>query len=104
MPSRYGKGPYKVFLAGATKTQLSDQPEALVGSANKPKTQASRVIKPAWLDKGKLSMKDQVILITGALTGIGRATALAAAGEGYNIVVSGRNAQTGAALEADLLA
>lgn len=49
-------------------------------------------------------MKDQVILITGALAGIGRATALAAASEGYKIVVSGRNSQTGAALEADLRA
>jgi NAD(P)-dependent dehydrogenase (short-subunit alcohol dehydrogenase family) len=49
-------------------------------------------------------MKDQVILITGALSGIGRATALAAAGEGYRVVVSGRNAQTGAALEAELRA
>ena len=47
-------------------------------------------------------MKDQVILITGALAGIGRATALAAAHEGYKIVVSGRNAQTGAALETEL--
>ena len=49
-------------------------------------------------------MKDQVILITGALAGIGRATALAAASEGYKIVVSGRNTQTGAALEAELQA
>jgi len=47
-------------------------------------------------------MRDQVILITGALAGIGRATALAAAKEGYRIVVSGRNAQTGAALETEL--
>lgn len=49
-------------------------------------------------------MKDQVILITGALAGIGRATALAAAGEGYKVVVSGRNSQTGTALEAELRA
>ena len=49
-------------------------------------------------------MKDQVILITGALAGIGRAAALAAAQEGYRIVVSGRNAQTGAALETELRA
>lgn len=49
-------------------------------------------------------MKDHVILITGALAGIGRATALAAASEGYRIVVSGRNSETGAALEADLRA
>jgi NAD(P)-dependent dehydrogenase (short-subunit alcohol dehydrogenase family) len=55
-------------------------------------------------DKGKLAMKDQVILITGALAGIGRATALAAASEGYKIVLSGRSSQTGAALEADLRA
>ncbi len=49
-------------------------------------------------------MNDKVILITGALAGIGRATALAAADEGYRIVVSGRNAQTGPALEAELRA
>ena len=49
-------------------------------------------------------MKVQVILITGALSGIGRATALAAANEGYSIVVSGRNSQTGAALETELRA
>jgi NAD(P)-dependent dehydrogenase (short-subunit alcohol dehydrogenase family) len=49
-------------------------------------------------------MKDQVILITGALAGIGRATALAAANEGYRIVVSGRNSQTGTALESELRA
>ncbi len=49
-------------------------------------------------------MKDHVILITGALAGIGRATALAAADEGYKIVVSGRNSQTGEALEAELRA
>ena len=49
-------------------------------------------------------MKDQVILITGALAGIGRATALVAAREGYGIVVSGRNRETGAALEAELRA
>jgi NAD(P)-dependent dehydrogenase (short-subunit alcohol dehydrogenase family) len=49
-------------------------------------------------------MKDQVILITGALAGIGRATALASASEGYKVVVSGRNSQTGAALETELRA
>ena len=49
-------------------------------------------------------MSQRAILITGALTGIGRATALAAAGEGYGIVVSGRNTETGAALESELRA
>ena len=35
-------------------------------------------------------MSDPVVLITGALTGIGRATALAFAREGASLVVSGR--------------
>ena len=46
----------------------------------------------------------KVILITGALTGIGRATALAAAAEGYQVVVSGRSSQIGAALLTELRA
>jgi uncharacterized membrane protein YadS len=41
-------------------------------------------------------------LITGALTGIGRATALAFANEGAQIVVSGRHDDAGAALVAPL--
>jgi NAD(P)-dependent dehydrogenase (short-subunit alcohol dehydrogenase family) len=49
-------------------------------------------------------MSGNVILITGALAGIGRATALAAAAAGYKVVVSGRNAQTGAALQEELRA
>jgi NAD(P)-dependent dehydrogenase (short-subunit alcohol dehydrogenase family) len=35
-------------------------------------------------------MSNPVVLITGALTGIGRATALAFADEGARVVVSGR--------------
>jgi NAD(P)-dependent dehydrogenase (short-subunit alcohol dehydrogenase family) len=49
-------------------------------------------------------MNDNVMLITGALTGIGRATALAAARARYKLVVSGRNIETGKALEAELRA
>ena len=49
-------------------------------------------------------MKGRVVLITGALAGIGRSTALTAASEGYRIVVSGRNTQTGAASETELRA
>jgi len=45
-----------------------------------------------------------VVLITGALTGIGRATALAFASSGAKLVVSGRRAAEGAALEAELKA
>jgi len=43
-----------------------------------------------------------VVLITGALTGMGRATALAFAREGANIVVSGRRDDIGAALVREL--
>src|SRR6185437_8918221 len=43
-----------------------------------------------------------VVLITGALTGIGRATALAFAKEGAQIVVSGRHGDTGAELVGEL--
>lgn len=45
-----------------------------------------------------------VVLITGALTGIGRATALAFAHEGARLVVSGRREDAGAALVAELRA
>ncbi len=44
----------------------------------------------------------QVVLITGATAGIGHATALAFARQGAHLVVSGRNATAGAALEAQL--
>src|SRR5207302_6693966 len=47
-------------------------------------------------------MKDPVVLITGALTGIGRATALAFANEGGRIVASGRRDAEGQALVAEL--
>jgi NAD(P)-dependent dehydrogenase (short-subunit alcohol dehydrogenase family) len=47
-------------------------------------------------------MTSPVVLITGALTGIGRATALAFAREGARIVVSGRRDDAGRALAAEL--
>src|ERR1700730_5936602 len=47
-------------------------------------------------------MGTQVVLITGALTGIGRATALAFASEGSNLVVSGRRDDAGLALAKEL--
>jgi NAD(P)-dependent dehydrogenase (short-subunit alcohol dehydrogenase family) len=47
-------------------------------------------------------MKTPVVLITGALTGIGRAAALAFAHEGARIVVSGRHDEAGKALATEL--
>ena len=47
-------------------------------------------------------MSSPVVLITGALTGIGRATALAFAQEGARLIVSGRRDDDGASLEKDL--
>src|ERR1700680_3340789 len=47
-------------------------------------------------------MTGQVVLITGALTGIGRATALAFAKEGSRIVISGRREEEGEKLVAEL--
>jgi NAD(P)-dependent dehydrogenase (short-subunit alcohol dehydrogenase family) len=49
-------------------------------------------------------MSNPVVLITGALTGIGRATALAFAREGASLVVSGRRDDVGVALVAELRA
>ncbi len=47
-------------------------------------------------------MSESVVLITGALTGIGRATALAFAKDGARLVVSGRHEAAGQALAAEL--
>ena len=47
-------------------------------------------------------MSHPIVLVTGALTGIGRATALAFARSGAHLVVSGRRAAEGQALEAEL--
>src|ERR1700692_3078934 len=49
-------------------------------------------------------MTQQVVLITGALTGIGRATAVAFAGKGANVVVSGRHDDKGQDLVTELRA
>jgi NAD(P)-dependent dehydrogenase (short-subunit alcohol dehydrogenase family) len=52
----------------------------------------------------KLHITAPVVLITGALTGIGRATALAFAQDGARIVVSGRRDQEGQALTQEIRA
>src|SRR5258706_7639379 len=48
------------------------------------------------------TMNKPVVLITGALTGIGRATAIAFAKDGARLVVSSRRETEGKALEAEL--
>lgn len=51
-----------------------------------------------------MNLDSPVVLITGALTGIGRATALAFAREGAQLAVSGRRDEAGLALAAELRA
>src|SRR5258708_16851338 len=47
-------------------------------------------------------MNTQVVLITGGLTGIGRATALAFAKEGAQVVISGRRDEEGQKLVSEI--
>jgi NAD(P)-dependent dehydrogenase (short-subunit alcohol dehydrogenase family) len=65
-----------------------------VGLLRAPKSMTSK--QRLWRT---IIMSAPVILITGALTGIGRATALAFAKEGATVVVSGRREVEGKALE-----
>jgi NAD(P)-dependent dehydrogenase (short-subunit alcohol dehydrogenase family) len=53
-------------------------------------------------EQGIFPMTECVVLITGALTGIGRATAFAFASEGAKLVVSGRHQDKGDELAAEL--
>src|ERR1700704_7194614 len=55
-------------------------------------------------EAAKEKMTQQVVLITGALTGIGRATAVAFANKGARVVVSGRRDEAGEALAEELRA
>jgi NAD(P)-dependent dehydrogenase (short-subunit alcohol dehydrogenase family) len=50
----------------------------------------------------KTTPQNPVVLITGALTGIGRATAIAFGREGARVVISDRHNEKGLALEAEL--
>jgi NAD(P)-dependent dehydrogenase (short-subunit alcohol dehydrogenase family) len=47
-------------------------------------------------------MSERVVMVTGALAGIGRATATAFARQGAAVVVSGRRDEEGKALAAEL--
>src|SRR5271156_3945815 len=54
------------------------------------------------IQKGVVAMSSPVVLVTGALTGIGRATALAFAQDGARVVVSGRHDDAGQKLATEL--
>jgi NAD(P)-dependent dehydrogenase (short-subunit alcohol dehydrogenase family) len=56
----------------------------------------------AWVQVEEEAMSSPVVLITGALTGIGRAAAVVFAQEGARIVVSGRRDKQGQELAAEL--
>src|SRR5580704_6685661 len=56
--------------------------------------------RSGWSEEGE--MNTQVVLITGALTGIGRAAALAFAKAGNRVVVSGRREEAGQELATEL--
>src|SRR6266478_4515304 len=84
---------------------------------NEPAAQSDKVIRAiperlggllshaqlAWVEiNGGSAMSSPVVLITGALTGIGRAAAVIFAQEGARIVVSGRRDKQGQELVAEL--
>jgi len=70
--------------------------------APRPKATASKYVQVNNTIQRTTALGAPVILITGALTGIGRATAFAFAKEGATVVASGRREAEGKALEAEL--
>src|SRR2546422_4053426 len=86
---------YKVYEGRATRTWL----QHLKGCER---------LHPAPLRASQIGrsgdMGTPVVLITGALTGIGRAAALAFAREGNRIVVAGRHEEAGQKLVTELRA
>src|SRR5258705_2275486 len=74
----------------------------LIGAQRLPYASVIRTRKETINTKGRKFMRSQVVLITGALTGIGRATAFAFAKEGARIVISGRREEEGKKLVAEL--
>src|SRR6478752_5566631 len=85
------------FIFGATPRSLSprcrDGDDGRLGE--EPPLLKTRFIK-------EIVMSSSVVLITGALTGIGRAAAVSFAKAGHRVVVSGRKADAGRALVREL--
>src|SRR5258708_22132087 len=105
MPSKYGTDSTKSFYFSP------ELPKSLAtkvaGTRRRPGrsqrfTRRERLFSNTLYLHRRSSMTNPVVLITGALTGIGRATALAFAQEGARIVVSGRRDQEGQALTQEL--
>jgi NAD(P)-dependent dehydrogenase (short-subunit alcohol dehydrogenase family) len=81
---------YKVFFKTAMGLHLPHR-----------QTLVTKCFCLCWFKRSS-AMNKPVVLITGALTGIGRATALAFAKDDARLVVSGRREAEGKALEAEL--
>src|SRR5260370_40822335 len=107
MLSRYDMDSTKSF---SSPLGLPRSPVAKPGRSATHRPKRLELTCPARLSSNTVhlyrrsSMTTPVVLITGALTGIGRATALAFAQEGARIVVSRRRDQEGHALTQELRA
>src|SRR5258708_31160830 len=81
--------PSKVFLPGASTIYIRNNGRNKRPSGRACRRDVPRPNRHITLQR-RSQMSNPIVLITGALTGIGRATALAFAREGARIVVSGR--------------
>src|ERR1700738_1920529 len=108
MPCRYGAPQTKSF-SRFTATPTSALTEA-DGAERITEHSPNRRWKPdtecmfRYAIGKEVTMNTPVVLITGALTGIARATALAYARKGAKIIAAGRKPEAGAALVAELIA
>src|SRR5580693_8861733 len=92
------------MLHGRYQERLSPSNEVIVISvARSWISGAISHAPPAWVEiNGGSAMSSPVVLITGALTGIGRAAAAVFAREGARVVVSGRHEKEGQELVGEL--
>ena len=94
---------YKVFFAGARGAYMRlngstwRQPRPLAAARRRCPCSAGRAA-----NREERNMSNPVVLITGALTGIGRAAAVAFAKKGAKVVVAGRRDEAGKALVKEL--
>jgi NAD(P)-dependent dehydrogenase (short-subunit alcohol dehydrogenase family) len=82
---------------GSSKQSIIPRRHKAIAFGRRKKTKSTFLTK-----KKEILMNKPVVLITGALTGIGRATALAFAQEGAQVVVSGRHDDEGQKLATEL--